>query len=110
MRNVGTVHIPSGSSSRHSRGQWRKPQPAPFLLSADLPGLRSAGFQTCCLADFQVGSPALRSAGLETRDPAELEVRATLNNYPAPAGPGRAGGTAKNPSKPPFGTFTNEGE
>jgi len=32
------------------------------------------------------------------------------NSLPAPAGPGRAGGTAKNPSKPPLGTFTNEGK
>jgi hypothetical protein len=99
MRNVGTVNFPSG-----------KPQPAPYLSSADLPGLRSAGFQTCCVAGFQAGSPALWPAGLETRDAADLAVCATLNSYPAPAGPGRAGGTAKNPLKPPFGTFTNEGK
>jgi hypothetical protein len=45
----------------------------------------SAGFQTCCIADFQVGGPrhnpsALKSpppAGLETRDTADLEVCAT---------------------------------
>jgi len=55
MRNVGTVHFPSGSSSRHSRGQWRKP-------------------------------------------------------HPAPAGPARVGVTAKMPSKPLLGTFTNEGK
>jgi hypothetical protein len=35
-----------------------------------------AGFQTCCIADFQVGSAALRPAGLETRDTADLEVNA----------------------------------
>jgi hypothetical protein len=98
MRNVGTVHFPSG-----------QPQPAAYLLSADLPGLRSAGFPTCCIADFQVGSPALWPAGLETRDTADLEVCATPNSYPAPSGPGRAGRTAKNPSKPPLGTSTNEG-
>jgi hypothetical protein len=52
--------------------------------------LRSAGFQTCCIADFQVGK-ALRItwfAGLETRDTrlrnasprqaADLEVCATV--------------------------------
>ena len=52
---------------------------------------RSAGFQTCCIADFQIGSAAgFRaraisqasrvvgpSAGLETRDTADLEVCAT---------------------------------
>jgi hypothetical protein len=37
----------------------------------------SAGFQTCCVADFQVGTTALRLAGLETRDTADLEVCAT---------------------------------
>ena len=40
--------------------------------------LRSAGFQTCCLADFQVGTYASRAAGLETRGTAGLEVCATL--------------------------------
>src|SRR5688572_30983063 len=38
----------------------------------------SAGFQTCCIADFQVGRVFWRSAGLETRDTADLEVCATL--------------------------------
>jgi hypothetical protein len=90
MRNVGAVHFP-----------FAKPQPAPCLFSADLPGLRSAGFQTCCIADFQAGSPALWPAGLDTRDTADLEVCATLNSYPAPAGAGRAVGTAKNPSRNP---------
>jgi hypothetical protein len=99
MRNVGTVHFPSG-----------KPQPAPYLLSADLPSLRSAGFLTCCIAGFQAGSPALWPAGLESRGTADLEVCATLNSYLAPASPGRAGGTAKNPFKSPLGTFTNEGQ
>jgi hypothetical protein len=37
-----------------------------YLLSACLPNLRSAGFQTCCAADFQVGGTAVRPAGLET--------------------------------------------
>jgi hypothetical protein len=32
------------------------------------------------------------------------------NPQPPLAGPGRAGGTAKKPSKPPFVTFTNEGK
>jgi hypothetical protein len=98
MRNVGTVNFTSGRSSRRRRR--RKPRPGAYLLSADLPSLRSAGFQTCCIADFQVGFPALRPAGLETRDTADLEVCATLNSHPAPAGPIRAGGTAKNPSNP----------
>jgi len=110
VRNVGTVHFPSANSSRHSRRRRRKPQPAPYLLSADLPGLRSAGFQTGCIAGFQAGSPALCPSGLVTRDTADLEVCATLNSYPAPTGAGRAVGTVKNHSKPPFGTFTNKGK
>jgi hypothetical protein len=32
------------------------------------------------------------------------------NPQPAPIGAGRADGAAKNPSKPPLGTFTNEGQ
>jgi hypothetical protein len=43
----------------------------------DRPLLRSAGFQTCCAADFQIGPAALRMAGLETCDTADLEVCAT---------------------------------
>jgi hypothetical protein len=41
--------------------------------------LCSAGFQTCCIADFQVGRVpvVVPSAGLETRDTADLEVCAT---------------------------------
>jgi len=40
----------------------------------------SAGFQTCCIADFQVGRllENARPAGLETRDTADLEVCATV--------------------------------
>ena len=36
----------------------------------------SAGFQTCCIADFQIGgvSECERPAGLETCDTADLEV------------------------------------
>src|SRR6266568_1208914 len=39
----------------------------------------SAGFQTCCIADFQVGwaGKLPRLAGLETRDTADLEICAT---------------------------------
>jgi hypothetical protein len=47
-------------------------------MGTELPILRGAGFQTCCIADFQVGLAALRPAGLETRDTADLEVCATL--------------------------------
>jgi hypothetical protein len=36
--------------------------------------LRSAGFQTCRIANFQIGTAALW--------PADLELRATLNRYP----------------------------
>jgi hypothetical protein len=90
MRNVDAVNSPSP-----------KPQPAPYLFGADLPGLRSAGFQTCCIADFPVGSQALWPTGLETRDTADLEVCGTLNSHPAPSDAGRAGGTAKNPPKTP---------
>jgi hypothetical protein len=83
MSDVSAVNFPSG-----------KPRPAAYLLSADLPGLRSAS--------FQAGSPALWPAGLETRDPADLAVCDTLNGYPAPTGPGRAGGTREKPLKTPF--------
>jgi hypothetical protein len=54
------------------------------VFSRNSPILRSAGFQTCCAADFQVGATALRPAGLETCDTADLEVCATLNTYPFP--------------------------
>ena len=68
------------------------------LLSAgpairrDVPA-RSAGFQTCRIADFQVGK-TLKStpfAGLETRDTADLEVCATrvsvkMRGHGRPAG------------------------
>ena len=42
--------------------------------------LRSAGFQTCCVADFQVGNAVQFGwpADLEIRDTADLEVCATL--------------------------------
>jgi 5-methyltetrahydrofolate--homocysteine methyltransferase len=51
---------------------------------------RSAGFQTCCIADFQFGSASgvVRSAGLETRDTADLEVCATLTDINFPDHPG----------------------
>ena len=47
---------------------------------------RGAGFQTCCVADFQIGGASAlsnasgnrRPAGWETRDPADLEVCATV--------------------------------
>jgi len=41
---------------------------------------RSAGFQTCCIADFQVGRVLenARPTGLETRDSADLEVGAAV--------------------------------
>jgi hypothetical protein len=63
-------YYPSGAS--------RNPE---YLSSAGPPVSRSAGFQTCCVADFQVGTGALRPAGLETRDTADLEVCATLKRY-----------------------------
>jgi hypothetical protein len=49
------------------------------FFKATTAGICSAGFQTCCIADFQVGrTPAVvQSAGLETRDTADLEVCAT---------------------------------
>jgi uncharacterized membrane protein YidH (DUF202 family) len=52
-----------------------------YVFRAGILMLRSAGFQTCRIADFQVGSAALRPAGLETRGTADLEVCATLNRY-----------------------------
>jgi hypothetical protein len=49
------------------------------FFKATTASLCSAGFQTCCIADFQVGrtSAIVQSAGLETRDTADLEVCAT---------------------------------
>ena len=43
---------------------------------------RSAGFQTCCIADFQIGRrrDIEQHAGLETRDTADSEVCATSRN------------------------------
>jgi hypothetical protein len=51
----------------------------PATIRRDVPA-RSAGFQTCCIADFQVGRMLenARPAGLETRDTADLEVCATV--------------------------------
>jgi hypothetical protein len=48
------------------------------LFSPNVPVLRAAGFQTCCVAGFQAGITGLPPAGLETRDIADLEVCATL--------------------------------
>ena len=50
-----------------------------YVFSAAASGC-SAGFQTCCVADFQIGVAyeVARSAGLETRDTADLEVCATF--------------------------------
>src|ERR1035438_8431256 len=45
------------------------------------PAKRSADFQVCRIADFQVGWAADRLAGLETRDTADLEVCATLSYF-----------------------------
>ena len=49
-------------------------------------GVKTLPAQTCCIADFQVGSVSgiVTPAGLETRDTAALEVCATLNSYPPP--------------------------
>jgi hypothetical protein len=60
-----------------------QPEPAVRLhpFSDFRPLLRSAGFQTCRAADFQVGTTGMRPAGLETCDTADSEVCATLNPY-----------------------------
>jgi hypothetical protein len=44
---------------------------------------RSAGFQTCCIADFQIGSACdvVRRAGLETGDTAGSEACATMLRF-----------------------------
>ena len=52
-----------------------------FLQSKEADdGKRSAGFQTCGIADFQVGRACEfgQRAGLKTRDTAGLEARATI--------------------------------
>jgi hypothetical protein len=50
-----------------------------------VPGRCSAGFKTCCIADFQIGRvrESAQLAGLETRDTADLEVCATLAAAPS---------------------------
>jgi hypothetical protein len=52
-------------------------------LRRSLQTLRSAGFQTCCVADFQVGNASHggAAADLETRDTADLEVGATVREF-----------------------------
>jgi hypothetical protein len=49
-------------------------------MSVDEMGSCTAGFQTCCIADFQIGQPydVVPLAGLETCDTADLEVCATI--------------------------------
>jgi hypothetical protein len=57
--------------------------PKSEIRNRALPGC-SAGFQTCCIADGQIGAApeAVRSAGLEIRDTADLEVCATSGAAP----------------------------
>jgi hypothetical protein len=47
---------------------------------------RSADFQVCCTADFQIGAPrkVIAGAGLEARDTADLEVCVTKPNLRLP--------------------------
>jgi hypothetical protein len=47
------------------------------LESSEAFDRRSADFQICCVADFQVGRTAVSPAGLETRDTAGWETCAT---------------------------------
>jgi len=54
------------------------------LTSFDSVKVCNAGFQTCRIADFQVGSVAWRLAGLETRATADLEVCATVKTVFTP--------------------------
>jgi hypothetical protein len=53
-------------------------------MDAKIAATRSAGFQTCRIADFRIGWAAeiVRRAGLETRDTADLEVCATAGAVP----------------------------
>ena len=55
----------------------KRNEPSPCAWESQV--VCNAGFQTCCIADFQVGRPhnLPRAAGLETRDAADLEVCAT---------------------------------
>src|SRR5687768_15244023 len=59
--------------------RWRQQRGINEILFR-LESVRSGGFQTCCIADFQVGRSCeyRRVAGLETCDTADLEVCATL--------------------------------
>ena len=71
------------------------PERVPGVEAQDFAGIRpacSAGFPTCCDADFQIGSwwNAAEGAGLEARDTADLEVCATSRAFsewrPPPTG------------------------
>src|SRR5688572_11508647 len=78
--------------------------PHEIHIGLTLPTSRAciAGFQTCCIADFQVGRCAkfAGDAGLETCDTADLEVCATIlgGGYDAFMflGGARAGGHQRN--------------
>lgn len=92
LKECGGEACPVGQASRHLRGErWRRCfacirgvqsgvalpfRPRSTRMLGPCPAMRSGGFQTCCIADFQIGSmrDAVRSAGLETRDTADLEV------------------------------------
>jgi len=52
-----------------------------IAMASDEPGRRSAGFQTCRIADFPIGQSrdGARLAGLETCGTADLEVCATID-------------------------------
>jgi hypothetical protein len=65
---VATIQLPQVHDSHWPQPRWRS-----------LRKPRSAGFQTCCVADFQVGSAWNWSAAadVEIRDTADLEVCAT---------------------------------
>jgi hypothetical protein len=60
----------SSVCSNQSRADAFSPPSEPF---------RSAGFKTCCIADFPIGGTSMGgpAAGFETRDTADLEVSAT---------------------------------
>jgi hypothetical protein len=74
--------VPYATKFRHSGFKVERLQAKVFCAFTERLYLlmRSAGFQTGCVADFQVGRAhnVQQHAGLETRDTADLEVCATL--------------------------------
>ena len=76
----GTRVLLAGGMRQYSATRMARMRAQPDTASSRAgTGAGSAGFQTCCIADFQVGGAGafVRLAGWETRDTADLEVCVT---------------------------------